>query len=163
MKDAKTLDAAYVLNSGKLKLSNADATSENKVGKLMINDWLETDDFLFIGASVDQDFPINRQENKVMFRYYYYNKKDGKLYLKEGRKIYPEEYTLDCSIEGALPLLANTAKVYQKKLYTRYTKSQLKRMIDSPNFKKYSDVQQEKLKSLHGELSDDGLLVMVLE
>lgn len=163
IKDNNTLEAAYVLNSGKLKLSNKDAHSENKENKLIINNWLETDDFMFIMTFIDQDFPNNRKENKVKFRYYYYNKKEGKLYMKEGRSIYPEEYTFSSTIDGAIPLLAATAKQYGKKLYTSYTKSQLKNMIDKKDFNNFPPEQQVKLQSLHDDLSDGELLIAVFE
>ncbi|MBB4035018.1 hypothetical protein GGR21_000905 [Dysgonomonas hofstadii] len=163
IKDENTLEAVYVLNSGAMKLSNQDASSENKENKLIIKRWLETDDFIFILSTVDQDFQNNRRDGKVKFRYYYYYKKEGKLYMKESKSLYPEEYTFGCNIDGAIPLLANTTQQLGKRLYTSYTKSQLKNMIVNKNFKNYSSEQQDKLNSLHDGLSDGELLVMILE
>lgn len=163
IKNRNTLEAAYILDSGSLKLSNKDASSENKAGKLIIKNWLETNDFMLITATIDQDFPNNRKDNKVNFRYYFYDKKEAKLYLKEGNSLYPEEYTFSGSIEGAIPLLATTAKQLGKKLYTSYSKPQLKQVIDSNRFKTYSSQQQEKLQSMYNNLSDGELLIAIFE
>lgn len=163
VKDATTLEAIYILNSGAMKLSNQDANSNDKANKLIIKNWLETDDFMFIMATIDQDFPNNRNEGKVKFRYYYYNKNDDKLYMQEGKTLYPEEYTFNCNIENAIPLLATTAKMNGKELYTSYTKAQLKDIINNKNFAGYLPKQQEKLQSLYNELAEGELLIAIFQ
>ncbi len=82
---------------------------------------------------------------------------------KESASLYPKEYTLDCHIEDAIPILAYNAKQYGNKLYTSYTKRQLSEIISSDKFSNYPSSLQEKINTLNTNLPDGSLLVAILK
>lgn len=156
------LTPAFVLNLGSKKPDVQTALKGNKKGKIFIEKLLETDNFLFIIHTEDYDSPNNREKEAVKFFYSYYDKKAGKRYSVPST-VFPEVFTLKNSNPEAIPLILNNAGVYNKQLYSSYTKRQLKEIMDSAVFASFPSSQQEKLKSLHDEMTDFELLVMILK
>jgi hypothetical protein len=156
------LQPAYVMNFGKQRLDIQTALYGNKAGKLIPYTWLEAKDFVLITYTENYDCPNNRNNGSVKFYYSYYDKKDGRLYqLPSGG--FPEEYLIKNSIEGAIPVIGDLAKTDSKSLSVAYTKAQLGNIIKSKNFKSLSQEQQSNLQSQYDGLSQQEMLVMILE
>ncbi len=160
--NADKLVPAFVLNLGSKKPDVQTALKGDKKGKIFIERLLETDDFLFVVHTENYDCPNNRKSGAVKFFYSYYEKKSGKYYSIP-RAEFPEVFTLENSIEGTIPLILSNASVYNNKLYSSYTKIQLKEIMDSKTFTTLPTAQQEKLKTLYDEMDEYKLLIMVLE
>ncbi len=156
------LTPAYILDMGDKKPDVQTALYGNKEGKIFIRKLLETDDFLFIIHAENNDVPHNRDNGLVKFFYSYYDKHE-KTRCSIPSTLFPEVFTLKNSVPNTIPLLVNNAAVYEGKLYTAYTKIQLKEIIDSSDFSSFPMNQQEKLKELYGSLSDYELLIMILK
>ncbi len=156
------LTPAFVLNLGSKKSDVQTALKGDKKGKIFIEKLLETDDFLFIIHTEDYDSPNNREKGAVKFFYSYYDKKAGKRYSVPST-VFPEVFTLKNSNPEAIPLILSNAGVYNKQLYSSYTKRQLKEIMDSAVFASFPSAQQEKLTSLHDEMTDYELLIMILK
>lgn len=159
---ADKLTPAFVLNSGNKKPDMQTALKGDKKGKIFIYQLMETNDFLFIVHTEDYDCPNNRKSDAVKFFYSYYDKKSGKRYSIPSSE-YPEVFTLQNSIEGTIRLMLSNASVYKDKLYSSYTKTQLKQIMDSEAFASFPPSQQEKLKALHDEMTEYELLIMILK
>ncbi len=156
------LTPAFVLNLGSKKSDVQTALKGDKKGKIFIEKLLETDDFLFIIHTEDYDSPNNREKGAVKFFYSYYDKKAGKRYSVPST-VFPEVFTLKNSNLEAIPLILSNAGVYNKQLYSSYTKRQLKEIMDSAVFASFPSAQQEKLTLLHDEMTDYELLIMILK
>jgi|AGTN01.3.fsa_nt_gi hypothetical protein len=160
--DMDRLTPVFILNMGSKKPDVQTALQGNKEGKIFINNLLETDDFLFIIHTENYDCPNNRNNGSVKFFYSYFDKNEKKRYAIPGT-LFPEVFTLKNSIPNTIPLLVNNAKAYGNKLYAAYTKIQLKEIIASKDFSSFPEIQQEKINELYNELSDYGLLIMILK
>ena len=159
---ADKLTPAFVLNPGSKKADVQTALKGDKKGKIFIEKLLETDDFLFVVHTEDYDSPNNRKSGAVKFFYSYYDKKAGKRYsIPSG--VFPEVFALQNSNTDAIPLMLSNATVYNDKLYSSYTKRQLKETMESDAFASFPPVQQEKLQSFHNEMTDYELLIMILK
>lgn len=159
---ADKLTPAFVLNLGSKKPDVQTALKGDKKGKIFIESLLETDDFLFIIHTEDYDCPNNRNSGAVKFFYSYFDKKQGKRYSIPSA-VFPEVFMLTNSNPEAIPLMISNAAVYKDNLYSSYTKTQLKEIMNSTAFPSVPPEQQEKLKSLHDEMTDYELLVMILK
>ncbi len=159
---ANKLTPAFVLNLGGKKPDVQTALKGDKKGKIFIEKLLETEDFLFIVHTEDYDCPNNRKSGAVKFFYSYFDKKAGKRYSVPSA-VFPEVFTLKNSLAETIPLSLSNATVYKDKLYSSYTKTQLKEIIASEAFSSFPTAQQEKLKTFAQELSDYELLVMILK
>ena len=159
---ADKLTPAFVLNLGSKKPDVQTALKGDKKGKIFIENLLETDDFLFIIHTEDYDCPNNRNSGAVKFFYSYFDKKQGKRYSIPSA-VFPEVFMLTNSNPEAIPLMISNAAVYKDNLYSSYTKTQLKEIMNSTAFPSVPPEQQEKLKSLHDEMTDYELLVMILK
>lgn len=156
------LQPAYVLNFGKQKLDIQTALYGNKAGKLIPYTWLEAKDFILITHTENYDCPNNRNNGSVKFYYSCYDKKDNRLYrLPTGD--FPEEYLIRNSIEGAVPVVGDLAKANSKSLSVGYTKAQLENIIKSKDFKSLPQAQQNNLQSHFNDLSEQEMLIMILE
>lgn len=156
------MHSLYILDMGDKKPDVQTALYGNKEEKIFIRKLLETDDFIFIIHTENNDVPHNRDNALVKFFYSYYDKHEKKRYSIPST-LFPEVFTLKNSIPNTIPLLASNAMVYGNNLYAAYTKIQLKAIIDSSDFSSFPMNQQEKLKELYNGLSDYELLMMILK
>lgn len=158
----KQLKPAYIMDFGNQKLDVETALYGDKSNKLIPYEWFETDDFAFLIYTKDYDCPNNRKSGSVKFNYCYYDKKSKALYDIPSNKL-PEEYLINNSIEGGIPLIGNNAKANGKLLYIGYTKAQLESVIKQKDFSSLPQAQQDKVNSLYDDLGEQELLVMILE
>lgn len=156
------LHPAYVMNFGKQKLDIQTGLYGNKAGKLIPYTWLEAKDFIFITHTENYDCPNNRNNGSVKFFYTYYDKKTGKIYQLPTAE-FPEEQLIKNSIEGAIPVVGNIAKTDNKSLSIGYTKAQLGNIIKGKAFKTLPQEQQNNVKSQYDSLSEQEMLIMILE
>jgi len=159
---AEKLIPVYVLSSGNKKPDVQTALKGDKKGKIFISKLLETDDFLFITHTEDYDCRNNRNSGAVRFFYSYFDKNAAKRYALP-RSGFPAVFTLTNSIDGTIPVSISNASVYKNKFYSSYTKRQLSEIISSDAFAAFPAAQRAKLQSLHSEMTDFELLVMILK
>ena len=156
------LTAVYILDLGSQRIDINTGLFEERTGKMIHNEWLETEKFAFIVHTENYDSPNNRKNNSVKFFYSFYDKKEQKLY-RIPYSSYPEDFILSNEIEGGMPLSTGQAQVNGEKLYSGYTKAQLEGMTKNKNFASLPFEQQEKVKSWINELSEGEMLLMILE
>lgn len=161
-KSSHELNPRYVLNYRKNKPSIETALLGDKTGKYFIYTIKETKDFLYILHTSNYDCPNNRNNGSVKFFHMIYEKKNKKLY-QIADNVFPEDLIVKNSIQDGIPVNLYKLKTFDKKMYMSYTKSQLKKMIDSKEFAKHDQGQQEKIKSLYENLAEGGLLVSIFE
>jgi hypothetical protein len=162
MKSASELQPAYILNFGKQKLDIQTALYGDKAGKLIPNTWMEAKDFILFTYTENYDCPNCREKGTVKFFYSYYDKKSKQLYQLpvEG---YPKDYWTNNSLENSIPLGGETWQINGASLSISYSKAQLENLMKHKNFSAIPVAQQEKTKALYNDLSEDELLVMILE
>lgn len=162
IKNVDVLTPAYIINR-KINLSNKNISyQDSKNDQLSIQYLLESHDFLFIISTDNYDTPNNRHNKLIKYGYYYYDKKEKKLYA-DILDVYPEKYTLGCNIKGAIPVLAKQTKNYKKKLYSYLTKNQIDAIIKSQYFTQLSDSQQNQVNEVFNSLDDHDLFLQILE
>lgn len=161
-KSAYELNPRYVLSYSQNKPSVETALRGNKAGKYFIDNIKESPAFLYIVYTSDYDCPNNRNNGSVKFHYSLYDKKEKKLY-QISENIFPEDFVVKNGISDGIPVDLSQLKAYKNKMYLSYTKSQLKQIIESKQFTKYPSLQQQKVKSLHDQLPEGGLLVAIFE
>jgi hypothetical protein len=81
----------YIIDFGEFKVNYMDGLNPNfdLSGKYMLNSLIETDNFLLIRYTGNNDSPNNRKKNAVKFYNALFNKKDGKLYHLPGFTLSP--------------------------------------------------------------------------
>lgn len=161
-KSSCEINPRYILSYPGYKPDIETVLTGNKAGKYFIYKIKETNNFLFIIYTSDYDCPNNRKNGSVKFYYALYDKSDKQLY-QIASNVFPEDFTVKNSIQDGIPVNLALVKTYENKLYLGYTKSQLKRIIDSKDFQAYPAEKQEKIKSLYDDLPDSGLLVAIFE
>jgi len=162
MTSPSELKPVYVMNFGKHKLHIDSAFYGNKKDRHLPNKFIEAKDFVFIANTEDMDIPYTRNNGLVKYFYYFYDKNKKALY-KIPVQIFPEEYWISNSVNDGIPLCLNLIKADEKAMYTAYTKSRLESLMKHKDFSSFSQVQQDKVKSLYDSLGADELLVMILE
>ncbi|NDV68831.1 DUF4933 domain-containing protein [Dysgonomonas sp. 25] len=168
-KSSNELTPRYVLSYKQHKPSIETALTGNKAGKYFIYSLKETDRFLYIVYTVNYDCPNNRKDGSVKFYYSLYDKNDKKIYRVEESKFpedwnkFPEDMLFNNSIPDGIPINLSRAKTSGNKLYVGYSKSQLKKIIDSKDFSTYSTEQQQKMESLYADMPDGSLLAIIIE
>jgi len=156
------LTPAYILNFGKKKADLWTALYGDKSNILLPYHWLETEHFAFIIHSQNYDCPNNRNNNTIKFFYSYFDKKNNRLHSIPSTS-YPEDFFLPNDMENGIPLLADNAYSDGKSLYIGHTKLQLENILKHKTFSSLPSEQQDKVRSLHEDMEDGDLLVMILE
>jgi len=154
------LNPAYVMNFGNKKVSVDSAIYGAKIGQHMPNRWLEAKDFIFI---VNDEYVVPEPNKPATIPLYYSFDKQTKTLSKIKETTDVNNFWINNSISNGIPLSLNFAKSDGKRLYAKYTKAQLEEFINSPNFSKLSQAQQTQVKSLHSDLDEKEMLVMILE
>ena len=153
---------AYIIDFEKQKLSIDSAFYGDKTGKLMQKKLIETGKFLLVVNCENEDNYNNRQNGKVQFLYSVYDKGNN-IHYKINNEIFPEDYWISNSVKDGIPVYMNTVKSDGKKMYAGYTKARLESLINNKNFSSFSKEQQDKIKLLYNELTNDEMIVMILE
>ena len=189
MTSPNQLTPAYILDFGIYKSDVHTALTGDKSEKLIPIDWFETEKFIIVIHSKNIDSPNNRRDNSVKFFYSYYDKLNKQLYRIPYNGI-PENLFISNDINNGIPFLfdnvsINTnyiASAFKKgeryhlhyfllnkslttggNFYTGYTKTLLAKIMERQNFSSLPDEQQKKTLTIYDEMTDDELLVMILE
>jgi hypothetical protein len=93
----------YIIDFGVFKVNYMDGLNPDfdLSGKYMLNSLNETNDFLLIRYTENNDSPNNRKKNAVKFYNAIFNKKEGKLYHLPGFTLLPEG--LENDLDGGMP------------------------------------------------------------
>ncbi|MFV0417490.1 MAG: DUF4933 domain-containing protein [Dysgonomonas sp.] len=162
MVSEKELKPVYIMDFGKQKLDGETGLYGDKSDKLIPYVWTETSDFIFIMYTKNYDCPNTRNNGSVIFNYAYYDKASKKLYNIPSHKL-PEEFVIENSLEGGIPLIGNNMMANGKRLHIGYTKYQLESIIKQKDFASLPQPQQDNLKKQYEDLGDQEMLVMILE
>ena len=189
MTSPSKLTPAYILDFDIYKPDVHTYLTSDKSEKLIPLDWFETERFIIVVHTKNIDSPNNRKNNTVKFFYSYYNKSNKQLYRIPYEGI-PESFMLSNDINDGIPFLFDNVSInnnlivsgFKKgeryhliyfllnrslttgsKLYTRYTKTLLSKIIKLDSFSSLSDDQQKNTLAMYEEMEDDELLVMILE
>jgi hypothetical protein len=92
----------YIIDFGVFKVNYMDGLNPDfdLSGKYMLNSLNETNDFLLIRYTENNDSPNNRKKNAVKFYNAIFNKKEGKLYHLPGFTLLPEG--LENDLDGGI-------------------------------------------------------------
>ena len=189
MTSPNQLTPAYILDFGIYKSDVHTALTGDKSEKLIPIDWFETEKFIIIVHSKNFDSPNNRRDNLVKFFYSYYDKLNKQLYRIPYEGI-PESLFISNDLNNGIPFLFDNVSInpnfivssfkkgerYQhpyfllnkslttgSKLYTGYTKTLLDKVMKRQSFSSLPDIQQKKTLAMYEEMTDNELLVMILE
>jgi hypothetical protein len=156
------LTAAYVLDFGKQAWDVNIAMYGDKTDKLIPKQWVETDQFIFIVHTRNNDTPYNRKNNTVQFFYSFYDKAEQKLF-RIPATAFPDNLLLSNELNEGIPFRSDFLTAHDNKLYVKYTKNQLERLMNNENFASLPAAQKDRVSSLHKELEVGELLLVILE
>jgi hypothetical protein len=93
----------YKVDFGKFKVSYMDGLNANidLSDKYILNSLHETNDFLLLRYTRNNDSPNNRKKNAVKFYNTFYDKKEGKIFHQPGFTLVPEGLVND--LDGGMP------------------------------------------------------------
>lgn len=156
------LTVAYVMDFGKQAWDVNIAMYGDKTDKLIPKQWVETDQFIFITHTRNNDTPNNRRNNALQFFYSFYDKAERKLY-RIPTTVFPDNLLLSNELNEGIPFRADFLTAHNNRLYVKYTKDQLGNLMNNENFASLPAAQQDKVRSLHKELEPGELLLVILE
>jgi hypothetical protein len=162
LKSASELQPAYILNFGKQKLDIQTALYGDKAGKLIPNTWLEANDFIIFVYTENYDCPNTREKGSVKFLYSYYDKKERKLYQIPAKGFF-DDYWMKNSLENGIPFTTERVQTHNARVYASFSKRQLEDMIKDRQYSSIPTAQQEQIRTLAGDMTEDELLIMILE
>ena len=163
MKSPSVLQPVYVLAFGDEKLEAANAPSGNKAGKYILDKLFENEKFIWMVHADNVDSPNNRMNSSVGFIYSIYDKAEKQIKSVITSEI-PENFFIQNSLPGAIPLSNNFMWGTEDILYAYYTKDQLNTMITKGvGFASLPEAQQLAMQTYRDEMTEGELLIMILK
>jgi hypothetical protein len=111
----------------------------------MLNSLNETNDFLLIRYTENNDSPNNRKKNAVKFYNAIFNKKEGKLYHLPGFTLLPEG--LENDLDGGMPFWPESITP-QGEMMKLVSGKVIKDYVSSAEFKKASITTENRQKQI---------------
>jgi len=154
----------YIIDFGKYKLNFKDGLNPNfdLSAKLMLNSLSETNDYLFIRYTQNNDGLNNRKKNSVKFYNALFNKKESKLYNLPGFTLTPEG--LENDLDGGMPFWPEFITP-QGEMMKLVSGSVIKDYVNSAEFKKakISAENRQKQISMASGLKPTDMIVIVVK
>lgn len=102
--DYNTFSSVYQISFGDKQVTPAEGpdTRISLADKYMLNDWKETDDYIFIRFTQDYDSPNNRKSGSVKFYQAVYNKQKKEFYSFNSHKKLSEPYNIPNDIDNGI-------------------------------------------------------------
>jgi hypothetical protein len=154
----------YILDFGKYKFNFMDGFNPNfdLSDKFMLNSLNETNGFLFIRYTQNNDCLNTRKKNAVKFYNALFNKKEGKLYHQPGSTLLPEG--LENDLDGGMPFWPDFITP-QGEMMKLVSGSVLKDYINSAEFKKstFSAEQRQKQITMASGLRPTDMVVVIVK
>jgi len=152
---------AYILNFGNYRVDLQTYLFGVISEKLFPYKWRETDRYILFIYTLIHD---NKEGGNAQFFYSYFDKKSRQLYhFSEGTTRPDSQFFMENSISGALPFILSYAEIEDHQLRVIYSKKRLDNIIRSRGFSSLPLEQRNKLRTLHHELDDSEVLIMILE
>jgi len=154
----------YIIDFGKLKVNFMEGLNPDidLSGKYLLNSLHESDNFLFIRYTKNQDSPNNRRKNTVKFFNTLFDKKQGKLFDQPGFTLLPEGILND--LDGGIPFWPEFITP-QGEMMKLVSGKNIKDYINSEAFKKghATSDQRRKQVSLTNGLKDRDMIIMIVK
>jgi hypothetical protein len=154
----------FNIDFGKFKVNFMEGLNANfdLSDKYMLNSLHETNDFLLLRYTQNNDSPNNRKKNSVKFHIAFYDKKEGKLYNTAGFTLLPEGISND--IDGGMPFWPDFVTP-QGEMMKLFSGRALKNYVNSEEFKTAEISQENRRKqiSLASSLRATDMLIMIVK
>jgi hypothetical protein len=155
---------AFIIDFGEFKVNFMEGLNPDLdlSGKYMLNSLHETDNFLFIRYTKNQDSPNNRRKKAVKFYNVLFDKKQGKLFYQPGFTLLPEGILND--LDGGI-LFWPEFITPQGEMMKLVSGKNIKDYINSEAFKKgpATSDQRRKQVSLANGLKDRDMVVIIVK
>ena len=154
----------YIIDFGIYKFNYIDGFNPNfdLSGKYMVKSIQESNDFLFIRYTQNNDCPLTRKSETVKFYNTIFFKKESKLYQQSESTLLPKGITND--IDGGLPFWPDFI-TQQREMMKLVSGQVLKDYINSSPFKN-SDISEEKRQkqiSMVAGLKNTDMVIIIVE
>jgi hypothetical protein len=155
---------SYIIDFGEFKVNFMEGLNPDLdlSGKYMLNSLHETDNFLFIRYTKNQDSPNNERKKAVKFYNVLFDKKQGKLFHQPGFTLLPEG--IINNLDGGMPFWPEfiTPKGEMMKLVSG---KNIKDYLNSESFTKgpATSDQRRKQVSLANGLKDRDMIVIIVK
>ena len=162
----------YVMQWGAYKPDkNQYAAGSELEGKLVLDKWVETARYIFISYTEGRDYPIRRNQGKVLFHWALYDKTAKTLthFLTSSTPPMVEITTGVLPYSAVFPpLIENDIEPvgmpfwpkgvnHNDEMYMIFSKEQIKNYITTGQFR------NDKLQTIHDNMPDDGFCIMVVK
>jgi hypothetical protein len=155
---------AYIIDFGEFKVNFMEGLNPDLdlSGKYMLNSLHETNNFLFIRYTKNQDSPNNMRKNAVKFYKVLFDKKQGKLFKQPGFTLLPEGIIND--LDGGMPFWPDFITT-QGEMMNLVSGKNLKDYLNSESFTKgpaTSDQRRKQISHANG-LKDRDMIVIIVK
>jgi hypothetical protein len=154
----------YIIDFGEYKFNYIDGFNPNfdLSGKLMLNSLSETNDFLFIRYTQNNDCLLTRKKNAVKFYNAIFVKKEEKLYQQPGFTLLPEGLVND--LDGGMPFWPDFITP-QEEMMRLVSGKVIKDFVNSITFKKaaISEKDRQKQISMASGLKPADMIIMIVK
>ena len=162
----------YVMKWGDYKPDiNQYAAGSDLEGKFVLDNWVETSRYIFIGYTEGRSYPIRISQGKVKFHYALYDKTMKTLTHFLTSTIPPMIEAKTGPFSSLLPIppmIENDIEPvgmpfwpkgvnHNDEMYMIFSKEQIKKYIATGKFK------NDKLKAIAGNMPDDGFCIMIVK
>ncbi len=157
------LEPVYVLDFGDARLDAKTGATGDKSQKLIPYFWKESNQFILFSYTKNYDCPKNRQEGKVSFFHSYIDKSTHQIYQIPTSSTFPNDVLLKNTVEGSFPMFIEQIYFRDNRVYTSYSKKNLIKMMKHQDFSSLPADQQQRVKTESERLSEQEVLVMIME
>jgi hypothetical protein len=155
---------AYIIDFGEFNVNFMEGLNPDLdlSGKYMLNSLHETDNFLFIRYTKNQDSPNNERKRAVKFYNVLFDKKQGKLFQQPGFTLLPEGIIND--LDGGMPFWPEFITP-QGEMMKLASGKNIKDYLNSESFTKgpATSDQRRKQISLANGLKDRDMIIIIIK
>jgi len=155
---------AYIISFGENNVKYMDGLNPefDLSGKYLLNSLFETNGFLLIRYTQNNDGPNNRRKGTVKFYNVLFDKKQGKIYQEPGFSLLPEDIIND--LDGGIPFWPDFITP-QGEMMKLVSGKMLKDYLSSEAFNKskISSEQRKKMSSMISGLKPADMVIMIVK
>jgi hypothetical protein len=159
----------YVLNFGSYKVTRQQGVDPgfDLTGKILLNNWAETTNFIFLTFTKDNyDCIANRRNKKVKIYHALYSKPDNQISILKGDPFNYSPEILENDIDGGIPVWPSFNEIGNNgEIMLSIKGKQLKERIRLAQFinSNASEFRRNELKQLAASVSDNEDILMLIK
>lgn len=157
------LTPTYIFDFGMQRLDINTGLKGDKADKFIPYKWVETPSFIFFTYTKNYDCLNTRNNGTITFFYSWYDKVNKQLYHIPSEGVFPEEMLIPNPLPDGIPFSSDLITCQDNKLVLFYTRKRLEDIMKFKTFNSLPEAQQAKTKALYNGMTNQQMIVMVIE